>query len=236
MRGLVVVLSISFLLVAPVSAGTSEAALSTDRARYLPKRTAEITLTNPTDQTISFENPWKIERASGEEVANFTWDEGTEIEPGEHLTLDWNQWVGECSSAEPCTSDGWAGPGRYEANVETSAGTVLAPFEIGHYFTLGFRKRPNIEFTVFAARRKAVRQMRAEADAEEKSLIVSGIVGAERGYNDDWSYTMRPGSLVLGEAFIEVCDAAPEYVEENLDEWRGERWCPWSSYVERKGR
>ena len=236
MRGLVsVVLSTSLLLGAPASAGTSEVDLSTDRSRYLPKRTVEITLSNPTGETITFENPWTVERVSGEEVASFTWEETTKVEPGGNLTFQWGQWRAHCSSASDCAYDGYAGPGRYRARIVSSAGTLLARFEIGRYFTLGFRKRPKVEFTVFAAKREAVKQMRAEAGSEDPSLIVSGIVGSERRYNEDWSYTMRPGSIVLGEAFIEVCDAAPEYVEENLEDWRGERWCPWSSYVKRVG-
>jgi hypothetical protein len=41
---------------------------------------------------------------------------------------------------------------------------------------------------------------------------------------------------VLGEVFIEVCDAAPRYVERHKKAWLGERWCPWSSYVSKTGR
>jgi hypothetical protein len=236
MKGFAGILCLLLAVVTPVEAGTSEVELSTDRSRYLPKRAVAVTLTNPTEEAITFENPWRIERTSGEEVASFTWEQETQIDPGAHLTFRWGQWKAHCSSASDCAYEGYAGPGRYRATVESSAGTLVAPFEIGRYFMLGFRKRPKVEFTVFAARREAVRQMRAEADEEDPSLIVSGIVGAARRYNDEWSYSMRPGSIVLGEAFIEVCDAAPEYVEDNLDEWRGERWCPWSSFVRREGR
>jgi hypothetical protein len=35
---------------------------------------------------------------------------------------------------------------------------------------------------------------------------------------------------------IEVCDGNPRYVQRHRDEWRGETWCPWSSYVEKVGR
>lgn len=236
MKRLAGVVCLSLAVAAPVAAGTGEVELTTDRARYLPKRTVEVTLTNPTEEPVTFEDPWTIERTSGEDVATFTWEENATIEPGGHLTFRYGQWEGHCSSAAECTYERYVGAGRYRAVVESSAGTLVAPFEIGRYFTLGFRRRPKVEFTVFAAKRKGVRQMSAEAEAKHRSLIVSGVVGAARRYNDEWSYTMRPGSILLGEAFVEVCDAAPGYVEDNVDEWRGERWCPWSSYVKREGR
>jgi hypothetical protein len=78
--------------------------------------------------------------------------------------------------------------------------------------------------------------MRREAAAEDKTLIVSGIVRDAARYNPDWSYTMGPGTIVLGEVFTEVCDANPNHVENNRRAWMGQRWCPWSSYVEREDR
>ena len=66
--------------------------------------------------------------------------------------------------------------------------------------------------------------------------IVSGIVRAKRPFNQPWSYTMGPQSIVLGQAFIEVCDASPTYVENHRADWLGQRWCPWSSYVKHAGR
>ncbi|MFN2388618.1 MAG: hypothetical protein ABR575_03290 [Actinomycetota bacterium] len=57
-----------------------------------------------------------------------------------------------------------------------------------------------------------------------------------RPYNPAWSYTVGPSSIFVGEVFVEVCDASPEYVEENRREWLGEQWCPWSSNVQAVGR
>jgi hypothetical protein len=78
--------------------------------------------------------------------------------------------------------------------------------------------------------------METEAAAEEKTLIVSGVVRRPQRYNPDWRFAMRSGSIVLGEVFIEVCDGSPKYVQRHRSEWLGERWCPWSSYVEKVGR
>jgi hypothetical protein len=215
--------------------------LDTDRRRYRPGREVVIRLVNDTNAAISFENPWRIKRVTnGRTVATLTWDSSrTTVAAGARRTWRWNQRKGDC--ATDCTYQGGetlprAGPGRYAAIVTTSAGRLRTVFEVGRFFTLGFREQPDVSFVVFAIERKPISQMKAEAAAEEKTLIVSGIVRGARGYNDPWSYTMGPGSIILAEVFTEVCDASPDHVENNLDAWKGERWCPWSSYVARVGR
>ncbi len=219
----------------------AEPELTTSRRRYVVGKPVEITLMNQAEYELSFENPWRIERrvADGvETVATITWDDQT-LTQGERRTVLWDQRTGDCHNACDATDKKreQVPAGRYYAVVETQDGVVEAPFTIGQYFTVRFESRPKIEFVVFVASQPEVEQMTAEAAAEDKSLIVSGIVRRGRkGYNPDWRFTMGPRSIVLGEMFIEVCDASPFYVQRHLSDWEGERWCPWSSYVERVGR
>jgi hypothetical protein len=77
--------------------------------------------------------------------------------------------------------------------------------------------------------------MTAQANSDEKTLIVSGIVRRQVLYNSRWDFSMGHRSIELGEVFIEVCDGAPRYVQRHRDEWFGQRWCPWSSFVKRIG-
>ena len=67
---------------------------------------------------------------------------------------------------------------------------------------------------------------------------MSGIVRQrDRDYNPDWSYSMGHGSIVLGDVFVEVCDAqSPGTSRTIAAQWMGDRWCPWSSYVASEGR
>ena len=90
-----------------------------------------------------------------------------------------------------------------------------------------------IDFTVFSNRADVVEQMRAELERpQEERQIVAGVVKARRpGYNADWEFILGPRSIFLGEVFMEVCDGSPYYVEKHRAEWRGQQWCPWSSYV-----
>jgi hypothetical protein len=104
----------------------------------------------------------------------------------------------------------------------------------GRFFTLGFDGSDQT-FVIRVREHRAIRELRADLEKpRSERRIVSGIVRRGRPYNEAWSFTMGPYTIVLGEAFIEVCDASPDYVESHRRDWRGQRWCPWSSYVERE--
>lgn len=65
-----------------------------------------------------------------------------------------------------------------------------------------------------------------------RRLIVSGIVNSGNGgFNSPWSWHLDPATIILSEAFIELCDARPSYVEAHLAEQLGQRYCPWGARV-----
>ena len=106
----------------------------------------------------------------------------------------------------------------------------------GAFFTLGFNGS-NQTFVILARHQTAIRELRADLSKPRRERrIVSGIVRTRKPYNEPWSYTMGPQSIALDEAFIEVCDASPTYVQNHRADWLGKRWCPWSSYVKHAGR
>jgi hypothetical protein len=66
--------------------------------------------------------------------------------------------------------------------------------------------------------------------------VMGTIIKAPAPYNPPWSYHMDPASISFFESAIEVCDAAPQSVEQHLSEvggafLPGSVWCPWSSRV-----
>ncbi len=195
-------------------------------------------LHNASEDKARFSSPWTITRAkTAEVVAQYHWTKRERtLAPGQTAIWEWDQREGphRTTPAPPEEADR-VGPGGYILTVETENGSLRRRFQIGRFFTLGFEGIDD-SFVVFVNERKPIDQMKAEAAAEDKTLIVSGKVRDEARYNRPWSYTMGPGSIVLGEVFVEVCDASPHYVEEHKEEWLGERWCPWSSYVARVGR
>ena len=203
-----------------------------------------IRLVNDTGRTITFKSPWRIrDRHSGRVVSRYYWtDEERTFNAGGRRVWEWQQDPNQYSTEAKTQVGGHVGPGSYIAEVDIADYTLREPFKIGRYFTLGFRCGetedcdPPDPFVVFVTKDQAIRKMKEEAASEKKTLIVSGIVSRRVRYNPDWSYSMGSQSIVLGEVFTEACDAHPEYVEEHRRQWRGERWCPWSSYVKRMGR
>ena len=241
MKKLTLLCALLFVVAAsPVSAvAPADPELTTDKKRYRSEEPVTVTLKNQAEYELAFETPWRIENAKGETVSRFHWTEGeSPLAQGESLSWVWDQSPNDCQSDGACTEvGGYVPAGTYTAIVDTQDGTVRKSFQIGEYFTVGFESRPKLRFGVFVARADDIEQMRTEARAEDKTLIVSGKVRAWRtDYNPDWRFAMDPKTIVLGEMFIEVCDGSPWYVQRNLDEWKGQRWCPWSSYVVKEGR
>lgn len=235
-----ILLSVALVLgsALPVPAGGSGPELRTRANRYNIGKNVGITLVNGSSP-LTFENPWRVKNSRDRTVARLFWeDHETRLAADERVAWVWDATRSSCATDGTCTAVGGSVPaGRYTAVVRTDAGKLRTSFLIGQYFTVGFDSWPEAEFVVFAARQKAVDEMHAEAEAEEPTKIVSGIVNARhKPYNPDWDFTMRPRTIVLGEVFMEVCDGSPYYVQEHRRDWHGTRWCPWSSYVKRVGR
>jgi len=52
-------------------------------------------------------------------------------------------------------------------------------------------------------------------------------------HNEPWSWHLDPEDIELAEVTIEVCDATPSFVEENLDYFVDvvKRYCPWAAVL-----
>jgi hypothetical protein len=78
------------------------------------------------------------------------------------------------------------------------------------------------------------------AGVEKKGTLITGTISPEsRWYNPNWSFHIIPSSLSFTERSIEVCSAAPEYVEGHLSEVGGaflpnRHWCPWCGKLKKE--
>ena len=207
--------------------------------RHVLGEAVPIRLVNDGTTTITMGKTWDLTWLNGDGTAFYQWTDGElELAPGESRVWTWDQRVnacyGECQNVSPGDP---AEAGRYEVTTTIDGIETSLRFSLGQYFTLGFRERQRIEFVVFVATQPEIIQMTDQAHTEDDTeSITSGIVRGRRSYNPDWNFSMDPYSIVLGDMFIEVCDASPWYVQRYRSEWMGERWCPWGSYVKRVGR
>ena len=224
-------------LVFPTSGATAAGTVDTDtdKPRYVDGERIIVRVTNGSSSRVRLEDPIEIVASdSGEVVATYHRSGSDTLSPGEVFEWNWDQWEGECRDDCPRPEiypPRLVGPGRYIARAHIDEGTFEAAFSIGQYFTLGFREGGE-RYGIFSFDPATVAELKKEAEAQEKSLIVSGtVVRGRADYNTGWPFFLRPRSIVTGEVFTERCDARPGYVARHLSEWAGETWCPWSSYV-----
>lgn len=69
-----------------------------------------------------------------------------------------------------------------------------------------------------------------------KIHIMGKIVKKSEYYNPPWNYSLNSSSIEFFEMAIEECDAAIFWVEQNLDDFCGNKrpscnWCPWNSQL-----
>jgi hypothetical protein len=220
------------------SAGGERPDFDTDKDRYRHREMVVTKLHNDTDRTLRLTSEWSIREKGGPVRARMYWGEPLdEVAPGETRRWRWPQDFNDCGRPQGACTDvgGNVPPGRYEVQAELDGEKITRRFDIGRYFTLGF-SRSSDEFILWANDERTIRRLTREARAEERTMIVSGVVRRERPYNPDWSYSMGPRSISLSETAPESCDQAPRYVEAHRAGWMGKRWCPWSGYVKRAGR
>jgi hypothetical protein len=223
---------------APTSAG-AKSGFGAENGRYQIGEAITIRFENNTDHDVQMGKIWRIGAwQTDQEVASYYWpDSERTVAPGEEREWTWHQLgpacYGECQNVHPGEQ---VDAGKYVVLAPIGGRQRQDTFLIGSYFTLGFREREHLSFVVYVAKQHEIEEMAREAESEEKRLIVGGIVRRGRApYNADWTYTMRPRSIELGEVWVEVCDGSPRYVQRHLNDWVGEMWCPWSSYVAKAG-
>jgi hypothetical protein len=90
------------------------------------------------------------------------------------------------------------------------------------------------EFKVWVTNPTTIEQILALEAGESSANIPNGRIlrgAGEDDYNTPWSWHLDPEDIEMAEMTTEVCDAAPNYVEDNVDEFVDvvQRYCPWSA-------
>ena len=234
---LAILLAFAFLASLSAASAHGDAGLSVE-GRHVPGEIVEIRLTNDGDSPVTMGEIWTIDQAAGDGSTFYQWPaEELQLDPGEELVWAWDQLINNCYGECVNVREGDPAPaGRYDVTVTADGYEHHISFRLGQYFTIGFEGRPQAKFIVFVTTQPEVDRMTAEAAAEDKTLLINGVVRGRKDYNLDWDFSVGSNSIELGEVAIEVCDGSPYYVNRHRNEWKGERWCPWSSYVERVGK
>lgn len=103
------------------------------------------------------------------------------------------------------------------------AGGILATFAVG-----------DEQFRVWVTNPATIEQILALQAGTSTASIPNGVIhygSGAGGHNAPWSWHLDPEQIEMADFTTEVCDAAPSYVEENLDEFVEVvgRYCPWGA-------
>lgn len=89
-------------------------------------------------------------------------------------------------------------------------------------------------FKVWVTDAEAIRQLIDISEGRREGGIPNGRIlrgSGEAAHNAPWSWHLDPEDIEIVDVTMELCDGAPWYVEENVDEYVDtvERYCPWGA-------
>lgn len=121
--------------------------------------------------------------------------------------------------------------------VTASSSSFAAISNPTAYFKLGF-KGNTATFTIMLMDAVKIQYARKLLEGEgEGQIHVMGLIVKEKvSYNPEWNYHLDSASIRFFESAMEVCDAKPQHIEDNLVDvgdsfLPNNRWCPWKSHV-----
>jgi hypothetical protein len=90
------------------------------------------------------------------------------------------------------------------------------------------------EFRIWVTAPSTIDQLLALEVGQSHATIPSGRVvrgAGQADHNAPWSWHVDPEDVVMAEVTIELCDGAPSYLEQHLDDWIEHvvRYCPWGA-------
>jgi hypothetical protein len=103
----------------------------------------------------------------------------------------------------------------------------------GQYFTVQAGKD---SFVMYVTDQNTIRLATENFQGKNKAFPSGRIEAGHGGFNWPWNWHFIPQSIRMVEASIEVCDGAPSYVEDHLDDYVAIGYCPWGAKVIKVGR
>ncbi len=63
--------------------------------------------------------------------------------------------------------------------------------------------------------------------------VPGGPIELDSTFNPGYSYRMIPDNVSFGDEWMELCDAAPCYIEDDPSAWNNNpnTWCPWAAQI-----
>jgi hypothetical protein len=88
-------------------------------------------------------------------------------------------------------------------------------------------------FTIHILDLEAIRLAEENLRGGNNLFPIGELARGDGGFNKPWSWHLKPETVRMVGASIELCDGLPSYVEDNLDDWLEtvKVYCPWGGRV-----
>jgi len=206
-------------------------ALSTNYVSYYQKEPVVIKLTNGTPKQQALNNYYFVIRdISGKEVYRSN-VESFKLSPNQSKSWTWNQ----KNISMNFVSYGNYSVTYYAAGLYTKSITFNVNKKVGSdgnfMFTIGNETIRQF-FTNPLTIRIAIEQYYGKNSKIPNGLVIDDRPG-KSVYDKRYSWHMSESGTAMVDMATEICDAGPQYVENNLDNWLTQvrYFCPWSARV-----
>jgi len=91
-------------------------------------------------------------------------------------------------------------------------------------------------FKIWVTNPETIRQLLDVHEGRAEGGIPNGRIlrgSGAGGHNEPWSWHLDPDDIHLADVTMELCDGAPWYVEQEVDEFvdNVKRYCPWGAQL-----
>lgn len=138
---------------------------------------------------------------------------------------------------------------RFRSIVTASFAALLSLPALAHAETAWFsmiekgEPRTTVQEFIFAvtdpATIETLREEIASGNVVRPVIVTGDIRRGRQTYNPDWSFHYVPDTVRVVKSAIEVCAAAPTYIEDHIEKVGGaflpdNRWCAWGGRLVRE--
>lgn len=128
-------------------------------------------------------------------------------------------------------------PEQCELNGKTFVQPTTTPAtKTTKYITFAMEDNKTESFIVKTDNEQLITQAKASLQSNSNLIVTGKVLEGNGGFNiksdkSSWNWHFDPTTVSFADFTIEVCDARPTYVAENINDWKGKQYCPWGARI-----
>lgn len=95
---------------------------------------------------------------------------------------------------------------------------------------------PGETFRILVTTPEQVADARAMLQSGEERVVMGELARGSGGFNSGYRWHLKPQTVSIVDAAVEICDGRPSFVEAELDYWMAnvKTYCPWGARIVRE--